>query len=219
MGNVQSTTRVGEQVAKLLLQLECVSINLDEPFEFASGILSPVYVDNRRLISDPKARATVVDCFIDTIKYGVDDSNIDVIAGTATAGLPWSAWVAKEMEAPLIYVRQAPKERGMKRQVEGILKRGQRALIVEDLITTGLSACNVAQAVRTAGGVVGYCVAIFSFGAPAASERFSSQGITHLALTNLSTVIETARDEGYLGDSEFRSVERWAATTLASFTA
>jgi len=208
---------MAEHVARLLIEMEAVKVNVDEFFRFVSGILSPVYVDNRKLISYPDARKVVVSYLVDVVLEKIGEPNFELVAGTATAGIPWAAWVANELDIPLIYVRPSPKERGTKKQIEGVLKVGQRAVVVEDLITTGLSSSNVTEAIRAAQGIVNHCIAIFSFGAPSAVERFRTHQLKSWTLTDLSALLRAAKIGGYFSDVEIEAVERWATTSLASF--
>ncbi len=216
--NVSNPTQsnVRDHVAYLLLKEKAVTVNPGNLIQFASGILSPVYVDNRRLISCPEVRRIIVDYFIMTINQ-IGDSGFDVIAGTATGGIPWAAWIAERLSLPMIYVREAPKDRGLKRHVEGILKNAQRAILVEDLITTGLSASSRTHAIRDMGGIVNDCVAIFSFEAPISFKLFGEDNVRPWALTNLRTLLTVGEAEGLLSIQDVKSVDRWASMTLASF--
>lgn len=212
-----TSTQMADHVARLLFESKAVAVNVDRFFQFVSGLLSPLYIDNRVLISYPQARTVVVEYLIGVIERKIGESNLDGIAGTATAGIPWAAWIADHLDAPLIYVRPTPKERGKERQLEGVLKPGQRILVVEDLITTGLSSSNVAEVIRQEGGIVNDCVAIFSFGARSTVERFRLHQLTAWTLTDLWALVRIATSEKYLNDSEIETVKQWAKTTLDSF--
>lgn len=205
-------------IAQILLELKAVSFNVEELFNYVSGIQSPVYIDNRKVISYPEERKTIVRYFVDLAREEIGQSNFDIVAGTATAAIPWAAWVADRLDVPFIYVRPLSKDRGLKKQIEGVLEPGQRALIIDDLITTGLSSSNVAQVIRAEGGTAEFCVSIFSFSAPAAVKRFQTHQLRALSLTNLSFLLEVAKDRGYLEDSKIEAVEQWAETSLASFS-
>ena len=207
---------IATQVSHQLLEIKAIAIDTVNLFRYVSGILSPIYVDNRRTISFPAARRLVVDCLVETLKTDIQVANFDIVAGVATGGIPWAAWVADRLELPLVYVRPLAKDRGMKKQVEGLMEPGQRAVIVEDLITTGLSSVNAAEAVRSEGGQVDYCLSIFAFRSPAALTRFSDHQLSPYSLTTLPTLLATAQSEGYINAEQLAAVELWASTTLAN---
>ena len=124
-----------KEIAELLLDIGAVILRPDEPFTSASGIQSPIYCDNRLLLGYPEARKTVRDSFLNLIQTHIP--RIEVIAGVATAGIPHAAWIAESLNKPMVYIRQAQKEHGKKNQVEGPLKKGQKTVVIEDLISTG----------------------------------------------------------------------------------
>src|SRR5262245_52524696 len=121
-----------KKIAQLLLEIKAVALNVKQPFRFASGILSPIYCDNRLIISYPEKRKIIIDAFLQIIKE--KNLNYDVVAGTATAGIPHAAWIAERLNKPMIYVRSKAKEHGKKNLVEGLLQKGQKVLVVEDLV-------------------------------------------------------------------------------------
>jgi orotate phosphoribosyltransferase len=207
---------IAAKVSHQLLEIKAIAIDTVNLFRYVSGILSPIYVDNRRTISFPAARRLVVDCLVETLKADIQLDHFDIVAGVATGGIPWAAWVADRLELPLVYVRPLPKDRGMKKQVEGILEPGQRAVIIEDLITTGLSSVNAAEAVRSEEGQVEYCLSIFAFQPPSALHRFNEHQLTPYSLTTLPTLLATAQSEGYITADQLKAVELWASTTLAN---
>jgi orotate phosphoribosyltransferase len=213
-----TSSPIRDHVAQILLELKAVSFNVEELFNYVSGIQSPVYIDNRKVISYPDERKTIVGYFVDVVREEIGQSSFDVVAGTATAAIPWAAWVADRLNVPFIYVRPLSKDRGLKKQIEGVLEPGQRVLIIDDLITTGLSSSNVAQVIRAEGGTAEFCVSIFSFGAPAAVTRFQTHRLRALSLTNLFSLLKVAKDRGYLDGSKIEVVERWAETSLASLS-
>ena len=137
-----------ELVAKLLFEVQAVTLNTENFFKYVSGILSPIYIDNRRTISFPQARKIIVGEFVKLLTNQVGVANIDVVAGVATGGVPWAAWIAHELDLPLIYVRSSAKDRGLQKKVEGVLQPGQKVIVIEDLITTGLSSINAVETIR-----------------------------------------------------------------------
>jgi len=162
---------IARKVAEILLNAKAVKLNVKEPFTYTSGLISPIYTDNRVLISYVEERDTIVDGFIDLIKErGLKP---DYIAGTATAGIPWAAFVAEKMKLPMVYVRNKPKGHGAGKQIEGMLTKGKSVLIIEDLVSTGGSALNSVNAIRNEGkGIVHEVFAIFSYGMDKAETAF-----------------------------------------------
>ncbi|MBT4936864.1 orotate phosphoribosyltransferase [Candidatus Peregrinibacteria bacterium] len=173
-------------VAKILLEKQAVQINPSDPFTWTSGIKSPIYCDNRLLISYPDAVSTVVLAF----KEMVEDMDFDVVAGTATAGIPWAAFLAYELDKPMVYIRKKPKEHGTKSQIEGVMKKGQKVLLVEDLVSTGKSSLAAVDAIRKEGGITNMVAAIFSYGFPIASDAFKNNNCRLETITNFPILLE-----------------------------
>ncbi len=197
---------VAEEIAEILLSINAVSINASHPFQYTSGLLSPVYTDNRILISHPNERKKVIDAWVELLK-SVDD--FDVIAGTSTAGIPHAAWIAEKMDKPMIYIRNEAKKHGKHNQIEGVLKTGQKTVIIEDLISTGKSSIHANKAVAEAGGVAGHVVGIFRYGLPQAKENFQKAGIKLTTLTNFVTVVDVAVKNGKIGPLQKELVLDW----------
>jgi orotate phosphoribosyltransferase len=177
-------------IAQLLLEKQAVKIQPNEPFTWTSGIKSPIYCDNRLLISYPDAINTVTLAF----KELLNSSSFDVIAGTATAGIPWAAFLAYELDKPMIYVRSKPKEHGTKSQIEGVVPVGKKVLIVEDLVSTGKSSIAAVKAVRDEGGKVDQVVSIFQYGFPVAGKAFAEANCKLDSLTNFPVLLEELED-------------------------
>ena len=195
----------GKEVAKILLKQKAVLLRPEKPFTWASGIKSPIYTDNRKLISTVAEREKIVDELISLIKI----EKFDVIAGTATAGIPWAAFVAQKLKKPMIYVRSKPKEHGTGSSIEGGLKRGQRVVVVEDLISTGGSSLAVIDEVRKAGGIVTLCVGIFSYGFKSATMGFDKAKVRLVTLTDFTGLIQEALKEKYISEKQKSLVESW----------
>ena len=157
-----------EQTAKILFDLKAVKINVKEPFTFSSGIKSPIYCDNRVILGYPEAREQIVQGFLDII----DTENTDVIAGVATAGISWAAFIAEKLGKPMAYVRSKPKGHGVGRQIEGAETAGKRVAVIEDLISTGGSSINAAEVLRNSGADSVEVKAIFSYNFKSAFENF-----------------------------------------------
>ncbi|MCK4883992.1 MAG: orotate phosphoribosyltransferase [Candidatus Diapherotrites archaeon] len=198
-------------VAKALLNLKAVSINTNEPFRYSSGILSPIYTDCRILISDVEKRKLVVDGFIELLEKEIGLENIDLIAGTATAGIPHAAFISERLNIPMIYVRAKKKEHGKQNMIEGKLTEGQKVVVIEDLISTGGSSINVANAIREKGGIVNNCMAIFSYGFESSKNAFEENNIKLSTQTNLPNLLNVAVENNYLSQNQQDQVMSWIA--------
>lgn len=197
-----------EEVAKILLKIKAVSLRINPPYKWASGILSPIYTDNRILMSYPAEREIIVESFVKTIK----DNKIkaDAIAGIATAGIPWAAWIAEKLKLPMVYIRKEAKDHGKENLIEGKLDKGKNVIIIEDLISTGGSSINGVEAVRTAGCNADYCLAIFTYELKKAKQTFEKLNVRLMALTNFSTLVKVATGENYIKESEKEKVLEWS---------
>lgn len=193
--------------AELLLKCEAVSLNPTEPFTWASGIKSPIYCDNRITMSYPVVRREIAKGLASVIRQFYPAA--EVIAGTATAGIPHAAWVAEELNLPMIYVRSSAKGHGKQNQIEGRLLTGQKVVCIEDLISTGGSVIDAAKAVQQAGGDVLGCAAIFSYQLPAAEENFTAAGFEMHTLSNYTALIEQAIAAGMIQAEEKELLENW----------
>lgn len=196
-----------KKVASILLEIGAVLFWRNKPFRFDSGILSPVYVDTRLLISRPKERKFVIDSLIPIIKndFGVPD----VVAGVATAGIPHAAWIADRLNLPMIFVRPKPKDHGRGNLVEGSLKRGQEVLIVEDLVSTAGSSLRVIEAVRKLGSMISGEVSIFTYHFKAAQDNLKKARVTLFSLTDIETVTAVGMKKGYLKKDQINTVMEW----------
>lgn len=192
---------LAQEIAKILLDINAVKVKTNPPFKWVSGIYSPVYCDNRLLISYPEGRTKVVEGF----KKIIQDQNLtpEVIAGTATAAIPWAAFVAHDLGLPMVYIRPEPKGHGAGKQIEGVIKEGQKVLIVEDLISTGGSSIKAAEAVkRECQGVVTDIVAIVTWELQKAADRFNEAGLNLTTLTNFTNIIGLAAQTGAIQPEE-----------------
>lgn len=194
-----------KEVAKILLEIKAVTLSPDKPYTYASGIKSPIYCDNRLIISFPEKRKQIVDYFLDAIK----DLEFDIVAGTATAGISWAAWIADKLGKPMIYIRGEKKGHGKENQIEGKMEKGQIVLIIEDLISTGGSSFNAVQAVRDMGGVVENCAAIFSYQMEKAKQTFEQGRCNLITLSNFSVLVQTAFEEEYIDSEQRDKVLEW----------
>ncbi|HET9850181.1 MAG TPA: orotate phosphoribosyltransferase [Candidatus Saccharimonadales bacterium] len=194
------------EIADILLGINAISINPKEPYRYASGILSPVYSDMRLLMSYPKQRREVIKAWINLIK---SLGSFELIAATATAGIPHGAWISDEMDLPMVYVRGEAKGHGKKNQIEGLVKKGQRAIIVEDLISTGKSSIETHRALATAGAVTKNVAAIFNYTLPQSAANFKSVGVRLESLTTFPQVVETAVKKDLMKPAEKELVLDW----------
>lgn len=201
------TDNIAQKTAKILVETGAVSFRPRQPFRFDSGILSPIYVDNRLLISGPKERTKIIKFFIQKIRQiGFPD----LVAGTATAGIPHAAWVAQQLNIPMVYVRAKAKDHGKGNMVEGVLKRGQKVIIIEDTVSTAGSSIRVIEAIRKLGGKVASEVAIYTHTLKVAQENFKEHKVKFHPLTDLKSVTEVAQKLGYLKQDQTNSIIEWA---------
>lgn len=204
---------VSEIVAKLLLELNAVSLNPKKPFRYASGILSPVYTDCRVLMAYPDKRRLIRDFYINAIdKSGV---SFEVVAGTATAGIPHAAWIADKLNLPMVYVRGTAKDHGKENLMEGIIKNGQKVVVIEDLISTGESAINSVNAVRKAGGQVSYVFSIITYGMKKTADSFKENNLKLISLTTFANLVEEAIHSGQINAQEKEIILDWVKDPTA----
>jgi len=196
-----------KEVAFILLETKAVTLNAKELYTFASGIKSPIYCDNRILISHPNEREQIVDFFVDMIEK--ENLKFDVVAGTSTAGIPWAAFLAQKLQKPMVYVKKASKEYGKQKQVEGDLKKGHVALVVEDLISTGSSSLQVVETLRNEGAKVHDCIAIFTYQMKKAEDAFKESKCKLHALSNFSALVDIASSSGYIQKNEKDIILKW----------
>lgn len=198
---------VETEVAKKLIDIKAIKVQPDAPFTWASGWKSPIYCDNRKILSYPDTRAFVRDRFVEMIKNKYPQA--DVIAGVATGAIAMGALVAEVLGLPFIYIRSAPKGHGLENLIEGVMHEGQKVVVVEDLISTGGSSLNAAEAVVKAGGNVLGMVAIFTYGFPHAIENFAKAGIELATLSNYHALIETAVSLNEVSASQVETLMKW----------
>lgn len=194
-------------LAGALLEIGAVHLSPEEPFTWASGLRAPIYCDNRLTLGYPEVRARLAAGFVALLRrHGLQPEGV---VGTATAGIPHAAWLADRLALPLAYARSKPKEHGRGNLIEGVLPEGARVVVVEDLISTGGSSVAVVEAVRAAGASVVGVLAIFSYGLPAARERFAAAGVPVYALTDFAALVEVAAAAGRLSPASRALLEGW----------
>lgn len=196
-----------KEIAKILLDVGAVELNPDEPFIWASGIESPIYCDNRLTMSDPIGRKKIAEGLAAIIRDKYPETT--VIAGTATAGIPHAAWIADILELPMVYIRSAAKGHGRSRQIEGKIVAGDKAVIIEDLISTGGSSLNAAEALQSENIDVVGIVSIFTYELKSADAAFEAAGLTYTSLTNFDALIEASKESGSIGEETIADLLDW----------
>ncbi|WP_240463730.1 orotate phosphoribosyltransferase [Paenibacillus apiarius] len=202
-----TTTNLERTIASHLLNIQAVALRPQEPFTWTSGIKSPIYCDNRLTMSYPDIRAAIAEGFASLVKEYASDA--EVIAGTATAGIPHAAWVADKLGLPMAYIRDKAKGHGKQNQIEGIIRPGQKVVVIEDLISTGGSSLKAALAVKEAGAEPLAVFAIFSYQLDKAVSAFAEAGIPLRTLSNYSALIDTALELGVIQASDLDVLKAW----------
>jgi orotate phosphoribosyltransferase len=193
-------------VSRKLLEIKAIKLNPSDPFTWASGIQSPIYCDNRVVLSHPAVRTFIKKCLAEqSAQFG----SFDVVAGVATAGIPHGVLLADVLEKPFIYVRSSAKEHGRRNMIEGEWQLGQRVLLIEDLISTGGSCLVAAQSLQEAGLELAGVLAIFQYGFPKASAAFAEKNIAFQTLTNYDALVEEAMEMGYISENDLNTLKKW----------
>ncbi|WP_305120897.1 orotate phosphoribosyltransferase [Saccharibacillus sp. JS10] len=203
--NTQSTLEA--KIAADLLNIGAVALKPDEPFTWTSGIKSPIYCDNRLTMSYPEVRDRIADGFAQLIKTHYPD--VEIIAGTATAGIPHAAWVAQKMNLPMAYIRDKAKGHGKQNQIEGIIESGKKVVVIEDLISTGGSSLKAALAVREVGAKPLAVLAIFSYQLDIATQAFAEEQVPLQTLSNYTALMQTALELGTIQASQMDLLKSW----------
>lgn len=194
-------------VAEKLLQINAIKLRPQEPFTWASGWKSPIYCDNRKVLSFPYIRDFVKSEMCNVVFEKFPEA--DILAGVATAGIAWGAMVADQLKLPYIYVRPQPKEHGLTNQIEGSVEAGKKCIVVEDLISTGMSSLQVVDVLRASGVEVVGMVSIFNYGFPQAEEAFLKVNLPLISLTNYATLIDLALDKGIVSPDQMNTLNDW----------
>lgn len=197
---------IENEVARLLLQINAIKLSPQKPFTWASGLKSPIYCDNRLIASYPQERKIVVDGFVQKSKTF---EPFDMIAGIATGGIPYGAWLADRLNLPFVYVRSKAKEHGRQNLVEGELPLSARVLVIEDLISTGGSSLNAVEAIRAEGSKVTGVIAIFTYGFDQAKKAFQDADCQLDTLTNYSILLDEALKTNYIRAEDLLTLQEW----------
>lgn len=195
------------QIAKDLLDIEAIFLRPNEPFTWASGIKSPIYCDNRITMSYPHVRRAIAKGLAAVIKTTYPEA--EVIAGTATAGIPHAAWVAELLDLPMVYIRSKAKEHGKGNQIEGRIQPNQKMVVIEDLLSTGGSVLEACEAAKREGADVLGVAAIFTYELPQVQENFDQAGLSYVTLTNYTALIESALEKGAIQESDVALLQEW----------
>lgn len=198
-----------KKLALKLLEIDAIVLRPNEPFTWSSGWNSPIYCDNRLTLRYPELRSEIADAFVKFIREKFPD--VDVVTGTATAGIPHAAWVSDRLNKPMAYVRSKAKAYGLGNQIEGGVDKGQSAVVVEDLISTGTSALTVVDTLKFIGAEIKAVLSIFTYGFDKAEQRFKDKGVEVYTLTDYSTLIEVAQQNGYVTKDDLEHLNNWRA--------
>ncbi|MGM0507821.1 MAG: orotate phosphoribosyltransferase [Fusobacteriota bacterium] len=198
---------VKRKIAEELLNIEAVALSPSKPFTWASGIKSPIYCDNRLTMSYPKVRDLIAQGLKDLIEKRYPE--VEILAGTSTAGIPHAAWTSQKMELPMVYVRGAAKKHGKGNQIEGKLEKGKKTVVIEDLISTGGSSLEVVEALKESRANVLGLVAIFTYGFDISSDRFEKENVEFETLTDYETLIQVALEKNYIKKEELEILREW----------
>ncbi|MBQ8271449.1 MAG: orotate phosphoribosyltransferase [Tidjanibacter sp.] len=196
-------------IAAELLSIKAVFLSPNEPFTWASGIKSPIYCDNRLILTAPKSRKIVESAIAQTIKERFPEA--EVLMGTSTAGIAHAAIAADILDMPMGYVRGSAKDHGRGNRIEGRLEQGQKVVVVEDLISTGGSCIDVVEALREAGAEVLGVVSIFTYGMKKGIERLAAAGVTNYSLSNFDTLVSVAAEQGYIAPEDEARLRQFMA--------
>ena len=200
-------TEVGQTIARSLLEIKAIKLSPADPFTWSSGWISPIYCDNRLALSYPEIRDTIKNALSDEIKSMFSD--VEAIAGVATAGIPQGALVADRLNLPFIYVRSKPKGHGMGNMIEGKVIKGQRTVVLEDLISTGGSSLKAVEALRDAGVEVLGLAAIFSYGFDLSASNFQEAKVPFFTLSNYDLLLNEALELNYISSEQLESLQNW----------
>lgn len=195
------------EIAHAMLKAGSVELNPTDLFTWASGIKSPIYCDTRLTISEPVIRKQIANGLAQNIKEYFPET--EVVAGTATAGIPHAAWVSDVLELPMVYVRSKAKEHGRGNQIEGKISAGQKVVVVEDIISTGGSSITAVEALRAAGCEVLGVVCVYTYNLPLAEQAFEEIGVKYVSLTNFDYLVEAATESGSIKESDIPFLKEW----------
>lgn len=203
---------MGESISSILLEKECVKLDTEKMFTWTSGIKSPIYCDNRKILSYPREWEDIIYAFTEIIQEEFED--VEYIAGVATAGIPHGALIAMMMKLPFVYVRTEPKKHGLGNQIEGYLPEGKKVLLIEDLISTGKSSlAAIKPLLEKNSEIVGIC-SIFSYNSKKSLELFKEQNLKVISLTNFDELVSVAQQKGIINSEMVKELKNWKENNL-----
>ena len=194
-------------IANYLLQIKAIKLETEKPFQWSSGIYSPIYCDNRIVLSFPKIRKLVCDCFVEIIKEKYNDT--ELVAGVATGGIGMGMLIAEKLDLPFVYVRPQAKKHGRKNQIEGLIKKNIKAIVIEDLISTGKSSLNAVDALKKEKVNVIGLISLFSYELEDAKKNISKSGLNYCSLSNFSDLIKIALSTNYIDTKQKEEIFKW----------
>ena len=195
------------KIANYLLQIKAIKLETEKPFQWSSGIYSPIYCDNRIVLSFPKIRKLVCDCFVEIIKKKYTDT--ELVAGVATGGIGMGVLIAEKLDLPFVYVRPQAKKHGRKNQIEGLIKKNIKAIVIEDLISTGKSSLNAVNALKKEKVNVIGLISLFSYELEDAKKNISKSGLNYCSLSNFSDLIKIALSTNYINTKQKEEIFKW----------
>lgn len=195
------------KIANYLLQIKAIKLETEKPFQWSSGIYSPIYCDNRIVLSFPKIRKLVCDCFVEIIKKKYTDT--ELVAGVATGGIGMGMLIAEKLDLPFVYVRPQAKKHGRKNQIEGLIKKNIKAIVIEDLISTGKSSLNAVDALKKEKVNVIGLISLFSYELEDAKKNISKSGLNYCSLSNFSDLIKIAISTNYINTKQKEEIFKW----------
>lgn len=190
-----------------LLRIGAVTIRPKQPYTWSSGLKSPIYCDNRLTISYPEVRREIIDALVTMIKTYYPE--VEVIAGTATAGIPHAAWVADRLDLPMVYIRSEAKKHGAGKQIEGVCKLGAKVVVIEDLISTGQSVIDAVNVSRTEGAEVLGVAAVFTYELALGKSAFADLNIENHSVTDISSLVQAALHNDVIEEEDLKTLEKW----------
>jgi len=195
------------KIANYLLQIKAIKLETEKPFQWSSGIYSPIYCDNRIVLSFPKIRKLICDCFVEIIKKKYSDT--ELVAGVATGGIGMGMLIAEKLDLPFVYVRPQAKKHGRKNQIEGLIKKNIKAIVIEDLISTGKSSLNAVDALKKEEVNVIGLISLFSYELEDAKKNISKSGLNYCSLSNFSDLIKIALSTNYINTKQKEEIFKW----------
>lgn len=203
------TDQIAKEAAKILIKINAVSFRFDPPFTFTTGLKSPIYLDNRIIMSYPDERERIINFYIEILREKIGLKNVDYVSGTATAAVPQASWVSGKLHLPMVYVRPSTKSYGKGNKLEGYLKPGSNVVIIEDHASTATSIANNAQTIRESGGKVTYCIATTTYETKESVNTLKANRIILFALATGKDIVHEAFRQKLITPKEKEHIDLW----------